>query len=397
MAAPDLTLDPDDAPFGVAVSGGADSLALLLLAHDRGWVLRAVTVDHGLRPEARAEAIWVGEICAPRGIAHDILPLNLSDGPALQARARSARYTALADWAREHGIGAVLLGHTRDDVAETFLMRLADGAGLDGLARMATRFTRDGAVFRRPLLDIDKATLRTVVAGHGLVPVEDPSNRDPRFERTQLRRLLAQARIDSAEIAASAKALRAVRDSVEARTALIVRDIATMDRGDWMLDREGWTALLHDEPEQARRVVLTGLRWVGSGAHPPRRTEQVELLRRMTSGEAATLAGCLIVAEPDHIRIAREPAAAMRAPDAAPGSTWDGRWHVEGPPKATIRALGEAVADTDWRATGLPRRSLMASPGLWDGDTLLSAPLVEPGGPWTATCSDPFATPGEMR
>ena len=105
-------------------------MALLLLALDAGLQVRAVTVDHGLRPEAAAEAAWVGRLCAGLGVPHDTLQWQGWDGAGnLQDQARRARLSLIADWAKVAGLGAVALGHTQDDQAETVLMRLARRAG----------------------------------------------------------------------------------------------------------------------------------------------------------------------------------------------------------------------------------------------------------------------------
>ena len=131
-------------PVAVAVSGGGDSVALLLLLQETGArPLAAVTVDHGLRPESAAEAAAVAALCSARGIAHTLLRWEEPAGAGnLQARAREARRRLIGDWARGRGIGAVALGHTLDDQAETFLLRLARGSGVDGLSGMAPVMVR---------------------------------------------------------------------------------------------------------------------------------------------------------------------------------------------------------------------------------------------------------------
>ncbi|MEZ5715745.1 MAG: tRNA lysidine(34) synthetase TilS [Paracoccaceae bacterium] len=172
----------------VAVSGGGDSMALLLLiehwAREHGAKLSAVTVDHGLRPEAAGEAAMVAAFCAGRGIPHDTLKWSGWDGKGnLQAAARAARYRLIADWARAKGVETVCLGHTRDDQAETFLMRLARKAGSDGLRGMDRDFEREGLRWARPVLGIGRADLRAFLERRGVAWVEDPSNQDEGFDR----------------------------------------------------------------------------------------------------------------------------------------------------------------------------------------------------------------------
>ena len=145
--------------IGVAVSGGGDSMALLLLLEEAaaraGRVVAAVTVDHGLRPESGGEAAAVAALCAGRGIAHATCRWGDWDGAGnLLDRARQARRALIADWARGRGIGAVALGHTLDDQAETVVLRLARGSGVDGLAGMAAVVRAEGILWLRPLLGV---------------------------------------------------------------------------------------------------------------------------------------------------------------------------------------------------------------------------------------------------
>jgi tRNA(Ile)-lysidine synthase len=214
-AAPVLSRIPADARLGLAVSGGPDSLALLLVAHaERPGAIRAATIDHGLRPAATAEAAMVAELCAARGIPHEILPVAVTG--SVQAGARAARYAALAQWAERQAVTHVATAHHLDDQAETVLMRLARGAGVAGLSGIrATRPLTDTVTLVRPLLHLRKADLEAIVAAAGLTPARDPSNADARFDRARIRRLLAGADdLDPARIAHSAAILREVDDAL---------------------------------------------------------------------------------------------------------------------------------------------------------------------------------------
>ena len=159
---------PAPAMFGVAVSGGPDSLALLLLARATfPGGIEAATVDHGLRAESGAEAAFVRDVCGRLGIAHATLT-----GPAIegniQSGARALRYRLLGSWARERGLGFILTGHHQDDQAETLLMRLRRGAGLAGLAGIRPRAEIDGLKVLRPLLGWRRTELAQIVAAAGL-------------------------------------------------------------------------------------------------------------------------------------------------------------------------------------------------------------------------------------
>src|SRR6266513_193352 len=177
----------------VAVSGGPDSLALAILA-DRwarrhGGRLVALTVDHRLRPESAEEARTVGGWLAARGIAHHILVwADPKPATGIQEAARAARYRLLAGWCREQGCLHLLTAHHREDQAETHLIRRRAGSGVDGLAGMATVREMAGLRLVRPLLQVPKARLVALVAAEHQPFLSDPSNQDPAFERSRLRK-----------------------------------------------------------------------------------------------------------------------------------------------------------------------------------------------------------------
>lgn len=191
----------------MAVSGGPDSLALLLLATAAlPGRIEAATVDHGLRPENAAEAATVGQNCAALGVPHAILAVTVEPGN-LQAQAREARYAALGEWLGARGLTALATGHHADDQAETLLARLNRASGVAGLAGVRARGLVPGTEIPllRPLLSWRRAELGSVVAGAGLTAADDPSNRDDRFDRVRLRKALAGADwIDAAALAQSA-------------------------------------------------------------------------------------------------------------------------------------------------------------------------------------------------
>jgi tRNA(Ile)-lysidine synthase len=197
-----------DRRLGVAVSGGADSLALLLLAAAAyPGSVAAATVDHGLRPEAAGEAAFVGRVCRDLSVPHDVLtvPSNLTADGNLQDRARAARYALLQAWGgsgtyrneRPWRTEWVTTAHHRDDVAEGFLMRARRGAGVGGLAAMAAAQPfpgwPSGPRLIRPLLGWSHGELAGVVAAAGIVAMADPSNIHPRFDRSRIRQLIASS------------------------------------------------------------------------------------------------------------------------------------------------------------------------------------------------------------
>jgi tRNA(Ile)-lysidine synthase len=189
------------------VSGGPDSLALLLLAHAAlPGQIAAATVDHGLRPANADEAVMVAALCARLGVPHATLPVTLAEGN-VQAEARTARYAALAEWMAAEEITALATGHHADDQAETLLLRLNRGSGVAGLSGVRARGQVPGTrlPLLRPLLAWRRTELAEVLAQAQLVAAVDPSNTDDRFDRARLRKVLAAADwLDVPALAASA-------------------------------------------------------------------------------------------------------------------------------------------------------------------------------------------------
>ncbi len=197
--------------MGLAVSGGPDSLGLLLLAAaTMPGDIAAMSVDHSLREESAGEVRLVESVCSALDIPFTAAKVRVGSGN-LQAKAREARYAALGDWAAEQGLGAVATAHHMDDAAETLLMRLARGSGLPGLAgvRAFTHVPRhENMPLIRPLLGFRKEELESVVAACGVTPARDPSNEDTNFDRVRVRQQLAENEwLDPEALAASAQHL----------------------------------------------------------------------------------------------------------------------------------------------------------------------------------------------
>jgi tRNA(Ile)-lysidine synthase len=270
-----------DTPIGVAVSGGADSLALLLLAKAAFPEIEAATVDHGLRESGADEARFVAAICAQLAVPHAILTLGAAERGNVSAWARRARYEALADWAETRGIAQLMTAHHADDQLETMIMRLNRGAGVAGLA--GVRAQRDGLL--RPLLSWRKVELEMIAKGCGLVAVDDPTNRDDRFDRARLRKELAKADwLDPVSASHSAAAL------AEAEAALVWTALAYGNRRCAVKD-----GVVSFDPrslprELLRRITLACLVKVNPNA-APRGEELDRLLAGLADGRTATLGG----------------------------------------------------------------------------------------------------------
>ncbi len=373
---------------GVAVSGGSDSLALLRLLAEWGRAdhLAAATVDHGLRPEAADEARAVAEICDDLGIPHEILTWGAWDGRGnLQDQARRTRYSLLAGWARRAGVETVAIGHTLDDDAETFLMRVAREAGLDGLSGMAPVFWRHEMRFDRPLLTERREDLRAYLSDKGIRWIDDPSNEDTGFTRVNARaalKALEPIGITAEEIGGVITNLSLARMALDEHIRTIAARVVREASGDLIFDR---SELMRQSPEVIRKLLASALRWVSGEEYPPRRDALSELEAAIYAGRTGTLHGCLVATTDMTIRVAREPAAAARS-SGATSEIWDGRWRIDGPhaPGLEVRALGDAIVDTPWRDMKMPRRSLLASPAIWEGDRLVAAPVAGLENGWRA-------------
>ena len=326
-----LFADWRDAPALVlGVSGGPDSVALMWLAARwrralrRGPELVAVTVDHGLRPEAAREARDVKRLAKSLGLRHRTLRwMAPKPGTGLPAAARDARYALLFKAARAHGARHVLTAHTLDDQAETVLMRLSRGSGIAGLSAMARLSAREDAVLARPLLGLPKARLIATLERAKVAFADDPTNRDASFTRPRLRALmpaLADEGCDARNLARLASrlaranaALELLADGAERYLALRTRDAGV--RG---FDATAFGAL----SEEIRvRLLLRAIDRVGREG--PAELGKVETLLtaldQATVGHSAgnrillkrTLAGALVTLTPTRISV--EPAPPRRS------------------------------------------------------------------------------------
>lgn len=214
-----------NSPFAVAVSGGADSLALALLAKryadNHGLHMTALTVDHGLRSNSAQEAQWVHDVLAANGILHETLVWSHDSAlhTKIQEQARNARYGLLGKWCQKNGVGSLLTAHHQDDQIETFFMRLAHRSGLKGLASMRAVRAMPFGTLVRPLLSVSKDRLIATLKAFSCEWCEDPSNENDMFERVRLRKALStlykQEVLTSDAVAASIKKLQEVDDFLD--------------------------------------------------------------------------------------------------------------------------------------------------------------------------------------
>jgi tRNA(Ile)-lysidine synthase len=291
---------PEGGTLGLAVSGGPDSLAMLLLAAAAiPGRFEVATVDHGLRRESAAEGAMVARLCAERGVPCEVLPVSVAHGN-VQAEARAARYSTLAEWATRRGLSAIATAHHADDQAETLIMRLNRGSGVAGLAGVRERTDLPPFLVPviRPLLAFRRAELAAVVAASGLTAVQDPSNTNDRFDRARVRKALAESDwLDPLALAGSAAHL------------------ATADEAlDWAAARE-WNERVVGSDDSFRyhrlapkavamRVVARIIAAFGGRA---RGQDLARLLDRLEAGESGNVAGVLASVECSDWLFRREP------------------------------------------------------------------------------------------
>jgi tRNA(Ile)-lysidine synthase len=393
--------------IAVAVSGGADSMALARLTAD--WASKKrirvipLIVDHRLRPDSTKEARHVAGLLRKAGLTPKILTWTAKAKPSAnrQALAREARYALLADECVKQGVRHLLLAHHRDDQAETLLLRALRGSGVDGLAAMAPRSMRESLNLLRPLLDLPKARLVATLQKRRQAWVEDPSNANASFQRVRVRAALDLLSGD--EPAARAELVQHLAQTAKnfARTRALLEDAAydllhnavqLTPAGTAWLDPAG---LIAAEDELGLRALVKLLGAIGGISVPPRLDGLQRLLGALRSGTSLTKV------KGDHrLFVCRE---ARYLPPAQPLASmlWDGRFRVAVAKPArgiTIAPLGKdrpsvtaaLLPKVAWPALPALRRSngeLLAIPGLGWGQMPANVtisfqpalPAAEPG------------------
>lgn len=315
----------------LAVSGGSDSTALLLLA--RRWFaahaprvrLVAVTIDHGLRAESADEARSVAELAERLGVEHRTLRwTGGKPGSGLQAAAREARYSLLAEAAQKAGAARVFAGHTLDDQLETVAMRSLRGEG-PGLSGMAPATLYDGSVWIvRPLLGLRRAALRDMLTRQGVGWIDDPSNENLNYERVRLRSAMTEpgAAPDPSTIEAAGKA----RFDLAARAAVLVeRHATTVAPGLIRLSPEFAAS---GDAEAALLAFRALLATIGGREHLPEADRARQLLASLAMPGRSTLSRAVVDARKAGIYLLRERRGLPETAEAVDGAVWDGRFRL---------------------------------------------------------------------
>jgi tRNA(Ile)-lysidine synthase len=383
--------------LALAISGGRDSMALAILGAEwagrRGGRAVALTVDHGLRAEAAAEAGQVRSWLTARGIEHRILAWR---GPkpasGVQAAARSARYALLTGWCRQHGVLHLGLAHQQEDQAETFLMRLARADAPAGLAAMAALRREAGVRLLRPLLSVPRARLAATLAARGQAWTDDPSNADPAFERTRVGRqlaALAATGIDAERLAGAAAAAGHGRRALQREMAALAGEAVVLAPAGFALAE---AARLAAAPGEVRRALLGRLlATVGGGVHLPGRLALARLDAAFTA-EAGTprrsLGGCRL--SPWHGRLLISRETRHPPPPLALTAGVPARWDRflcrlgdagSGFRVALLGAAGWREARARWpeAAAQLPAPVRPTLPALWRAGRLAAVPHLAGG------------------
>ena len=282
--------------WAVAVSGGADSMALLYLTAESGIPVVVLTVDHDLRPESAAEARHVAAAAKKLGVRHAILKWRHGRVPkaGLEEAARDARYALMLDYCKKNNIGVLALAHHADDQIETFLMNLGRGSGVYGLAGMRARTTRDGVVIFRPLLAVSKAELRKYCDDNKIKYFDDEMNRDQEFLRVKIREGRHALGLSDARLLLAIENLGRVRDYIEAEAKRLA----------WKIPAEFDAAALTSLPDEIRFRVLSLML---AKDYPPRLDDIKNAFAKLDKGDAKfTLGNCNIRKLNGKIRIWKE-------------------------------------------------------------------------------------------
>ena len=382
--------------LGVAVSGGGDSIALMNLAHKwaetKNTCLEIVTVDHNLRDSSEFEADFVKNSALELNLTHDILKWTQNPSGNLQNSARNARYEFILEWAKNKNLKVVLMGHNLDDQEETIMLRMIRGSGIDGLAGIPEKSNLRGIMFFRPLLTTSREELRRFLKWRNISWIEDPSNKDERFDRVKIRHLLKEVR----SLGLSTRRLsRMAGHMSRARTAL--NELA-LRHAKLCVDQKSWGDLEIFLPkfvlasrEVQLRILAKALCWISGKSYRPRFSSLERLLDFLLSSEVKTgksLMGVTIKPLENKIILRREKAFLPKTFSVKSNKLiWDNRWsleidmtHLEGYKLGPLGAKGlREVVTKSGKSRNVPSKALEVSVALYKNEKLVCAPLAEYG------------------
>lgn len=289
----------EDDVIAAGVSGGADSLALVLRLQECGKKVIALTVDHGLRPESGDEAAYVAKVMKAHGIEHHILVWKgtkpISD---IEAVAREARYDLLCSWCLDHGVNVLAIGQHLRDQAETFLLRLQRGSGLYGLSGILPVSNRGTVKIIRPQLTDSPERLRDFLCSQGIKWVEDPSNQCDDFQRVKIRKFLPELEnktgLSVERLAETAAVLARTRAYLEELTDSLIKNHVRWWDGILVSMSKDFVKNLHSEMRY--RVLAVLIKEIGGRLYTPEADEIFRLGEELTKADfkGCTLGDCEI-------------------------------------------------------------------------------------------------------
>ena len=396
-----LSYHPDT--LGVAVSGGSDSLSLLYLidawSNKKNLKIVILTVDHNLRNGSADEALYVGELCNKLGLIHKTLFWDHEDIEGnLSASAREARYRLMQNSIPSDAI--LITGHTLDDQAETFLMRLRRGSGVDGLASMAEQsylsFGNERITIFRPLLDFERQTLRKVLKFYKVDWIEDPTNNDQSFERVRVRELLArfvEIGIDKNTIGRTALLMQSAKTALNHFASDCYEKFGSCDNGDIILD---FSEFSKQPLDVKRRLISAAQKWISNQKYRPRLSQVDALINSMDEKVTFSGSGTICYFHNNSIRITREANACVCEIEASNDVIFDRRWKLialENCKDLTIKCLGEdgyTFLEPGIRKK-IPYKTIIALPALFNDTNLINFPFIDPESKFKFNlCKQPF-------
>jgi len=397
------TLSYQPAALAIAVSGGSDSLSLLYLINSwpnkKNLKMIILTVDHNLRDGSAEEALYVGELCNKLGLEHKTLLWDHEDIKGnLSASAREARYRLMQNSIPSSAI--LITGHTLDDQAETFLMRLRRGSGVDGLASMAEQsylsFGNDEMTIFRPLLDFERDTLKNVLKFYEVDWIEDPTNDDQSFERVRVRDLLdrfVEIGIDKNTISRTALLMQSAKKALNHYASEYYEKFGSCDNGDIIFDFDEFSKQPQDIK---RRLVSAAQKWISNQKYRPRLSQVDALINSLHEKSTFSGSGTICYFHDDSIKITREVNACVSELDASNGVIFDRRWKLitsENCNDLTIKCLGEdgyTLLEPDIRKK-IPYQTIVALPALFKDNNLINFPFLDPVSEFRFhLCKQPF-------
>lgn len=373
-------------PLAVAVSGGADSLALLFLAHElaqqQGSYVIALTINHNLRTEAKKEAFCIGQWTHAKGIQHIIIEWT-ADKPQtrLQERARNARYALLTEWCQQNNISTLLLGHHAQDQEETFWMRLSSGSGLDGLVGMKKCTVKNGIICLRPFLHLPKERLKATLIAQRQEWIEDPSNQNLRFFRGRFRHFIQEEGLSSFRLLQIMEKLQRDAEFIQDSLHKAIKTTIKAHEGGYLTIKKEFFVELH--PAISQRLLSFLIQWFSHTDYSPRSIQVIGIQDKIKKGSSFTAGGIYWAFSHEEIFLFREPRATEQercVSTIKEKTLWDQRFWIDPllteyvPKEMIMGPLGSIPSLKKEIHSLIPTRAWPTLPALWEKGKVVVVP-----------------------